>query len=152
MWKLRKITQVTSCYSHLNFCEIKFLVISLLKTLVFIIPICKFDIEFEQTTFRLVIQEDFLFCKFKLWKNWAKSYHFGLFWATCPAQQFFGLGLGQKKSAQGRFGPASFGPPLGLGQPWAKLVYRPGPIWAGPGPAQTHPYPEEMAGKSRWAF
>ena len=50
------------------------------------------------------------------------------------------LGLGQKISAQGQFGPASFGPPLGLGQSWAKLVYRPGPIWAGPGQAQTHPY------------
>ena len=28
---------------------------------------------------------------------------------------------------------------LGLAQPWAKLVYKPGPIWAGLGQAQTHP-------------
>ena len=52
---------------------------------------------------------------------------------------FFGLGLGQKNSAQGQFGPTFLGPLLGLGQSWAKLVYRPGPIWAGPGLAQTHP-------------
>ena len=64
----------------------------------------------------------------------------GPFRTTCLAQHFLGLGLGQKNSAQGRFGPASFEPPLGLGQTWAKLVYRPGPIWAGPGQAQTHPY------------
>ena len=86
------------------------------------------------------------FCQieiFEIWKfelnhiTWAT---FGPFRTICSAHQFLGLGLGQKNSAQGRFGPVSFGPPLGLGQPWAKLVYRPGPIWAGPGQAQTHPY------------
>ena len=84
---------------------------------------------------------------FEIWKfglnhiTWAT---FGPFRTICSAHQFLGLGLGQKNSAQGRFGPVSFGPPLGLGQPWAKLVYRPGPIWAGPGQAQTHPYLQSL--------
>ena len=88
---------------------------------------------------------------FEIWKfglnhiTWAT---FGPFRTICSAHQFLGLGLGQKNSAQGRFGPVSFGPPLGLGQPWAKLVYRPGPIWAGPGQAQTHPYSLKIENKS----
>ena len=74
---------------------------------------------------------------------WTKSYHLGHFWTIKDHL------LGPSISWAGP-GPKKFGPrpiwasvlwaPLGLGQPWAKLIYRPGPIWAGPGQAQTHPY------------